>query len=175
MLHCYTPDLELDVHLDGSPLDTPETQLNKIIIQIKSTSLSRAVWASSSRRPILLSVEFIPRVVFRDFFSSEEVLVSNFFSSDFHPSYIECEIPVCWRLLLGIHCVFDILFTILWKPNSISFLFMSLVKTRRLLEAANLRIISKLGLNRLKVFNYRAEKSLLARSKNKIGELKIYR
>ena len=37
---------------------------------------------------------------------------------------------------------------------------MSLVKTRRLLGAANLRIISKLGLNRLKVFNYRAEKSL---------------
>ena len=38
---------------------------------------------------------------------------------------------------------------------------MSLVRTRRLHGKANLRIISKLGLNRLQVFNYRAEKSPL--------------
>ena len=60
------------------------------------TPLSRAVWASSSRRPILLSVEFI-RGVLRDLFSSE-ALASDFFSSFFQPSYIEWGIQSAgWR------------------------------------------------------------------------------
>ena len=72
-----------------------------ILTAPRLTPLSRAVWASSSRRPILLSVEFI-RTSCKSLFSGE-VLVSNLFSSVFSPSYIEWD-PV-WRLLLGSHGV----------------------------------------------------------------------